>query len=41
MLGVLGREGIGPWSHLANKELPQNQGQPLLTKRSLDADEEA
>lgn len=41
MLGVLGREGIGPWSNLASKERSQNHEVPELMKRSLDADEEA
>ena len=40
MLGVLGREGLGPWSGLARQETLHNEDQPPL-KRSLDADEEA
>ena len=41
MLGVLGREGLGPWSKLAGQETLHNEGLPTLKKRSLDADEEA
>ena len=41
MLGVLGREGLGPWSGLAGQETLHNEDQPPLKKRSLDADEEA
>lgn len=41
MLGVLGREGLGPWSGLAGQETLHNEDQPPLKKRSLDATEEA
>lgn len=41
MLGVLGREGLGPWASLANRNPVQNPTHPGLNERSLDADEEA
>ena len=41
MLGVLGREGLGPLAHLVAKPSVQNPSLQAENKRSLDADEEA
>lgn len=41
MLGVLGREGLGPLAHLVAKPSVQNPSLEAGNKRSLDADEEA
>ena len=41
MLGVLGREGLGPLAHLVAKPSVQNSSLQAENKRSLDADEEA
>ena len=41
MLGVLGREGLGPWSSLANRNGSKKAFSDEENKRSLDADEEA
>ena len=41
MLGVLGREGLGPLAHLVAKPSVQNPSSEAGNKRSLDADEEA
>ena len=41
MLGVLGREGLGPWSSLANRKGAKKAFSDEENKRSLDADEEA
>ena len=41
MLGVLGREGLGPLAHLVAKPSVQNPFLEAENKRSLDADEEA
>lgn len=41
MLGVLGREGLGPLAHLVAKPSVQNPSLQAGNKRSLDADEEA
>ena len=41
MLGVLGKEGLGPWSSLAERKHGQNTTLRGLDERSLDADEEA
>ena len=41
MLGVLGREGLGPLAHLVAKPSVQNPSLEAENKRSLDADEEA
>ena len=41
MLGVLGREGLGPLAHLVAKPSVQNPSLGAGNKRSLDADEEA
>ena len=41
MLGVLGREGLGPWSKFGGSPSQQNPQYPLIEKRSLDAEEEA
>ena len=41
MLGVLGKEGLGPWASLANRNQVQNTTHLGLNERSLDADEEA
>ena len=41
MLGVLGREGLGPWSNLANRKGSKKAFPYEENKRSLDADEEA
>ena len=41
MLGVLGREGLGPLAHLVAKPSVQNPASEAGNKRSLDADEEA
>ena len=41
MLGVLGREGLGPWSKLGGSPSQQNPQYPHMEKRSLDAEEEA
>ena len=41
MLGVLGREGLGPMAHLVAKPSVQNPSLEAGNKRSLDADEEA
>ena len=40
MLGVLGREGLGPWSSLADRRLNENQPSANPGKRSLHANEE-
>ena len=41
MLGVLGREGLGPLAHVVAKPSVQNPSLEAGNKRSLDADEEA
>ena len=41
MLGVLGREGLGPLAHMVAKPSVQNPSLEAGNKRSLDADEEA
>ena len=41
MLGVLGREGLGPLAHLVAKPSVQNPSLEAGNKRSLDADAEA
>ena len=41
MLGVLGREGLGPLAHLVAKPSVQHPSLQAGNKRSLDADEEA
>jgi hypothetical protein len=41
MLGVLGREGLGPLNGLANRRVSENAALDGPVKRSLDADEEA
>ena len=41
MLGVLGREGLGPWKQLAVRAAEKNHHLQQEIFRSLDADEEA
>lgn len=41
MLGVLGREGLGPWKQLAFRRAEKNHHLQAEIFRSLDADEEA
>ena len=41
MLGVLGREGLGPWKQLAARAAEKNHHLQQEIFRSLDADEEA